>query len=45
MNHVSVNLDGQQIAQSVQKSTLKYNIRNNGVPTAHEARAAGEPQC
>ena len=32
-SHISVNLDGQQIAQSVQKSTLKYNIRNNGVPT------------
>ena len=32
-NHISVHLDGQQIQQSVQKSTLKYNIRNNGVAT------------
>ena len=32
-NHISVHLDGQQIQQSVQKSTLRYNIRNNGLAT------------
>lgn len=32
-SHISVNLDGQQIWQAVQKETLRNNIRNNGVAT------------
>lgn len=32
-NHISVNLDGQQIYRAVQKQTLRENIRNNGIAT------------
>jgi hypothetical protein len=32
-SHISVNLDGQQIWQAVQKQGLKYGLRNNGLAT------------
>ena len=32
-SHITINMDGRKIWEGEQKHTLRYNLRNNGVPT------------